>query len=65
MVYEYQRSLASMCEDPAKFLKAAAQIQGKVEVASKEKKNAFVDRENENPMMLRYPKRDAPSYQCK
>ena len=36
-----------------------------VEVASKEPKDAFINRENDDPMMLRYPKRDEVSYQCK
>ena len=55
LAYEYHKSLAQCCIDPSKLFKVINQVQGSVEVASKEIRNAFVDREKENPIMLRYP----------
>ena len=62
LIKEYQHSLASCCDQPTKLMKVMAQILGQVEVASKEAPNAFMDRENENPTMLQYPKSTDVSY---
>ena len=65
LVYEYHGSLCNAAKDPCKFLKVVSQIQGRVEVQSKEHPDAFLDREREETKILQYPERDHPHYNRK
>ena len=62
LVYDYHRSLCDLVDDPPKLLKIIAQLQGRVEVTSKERPDAFLNREKDDPKILQYPSRNDPSY---
>ena len=65
LTYEYHKSLAQCCIDPSKLFKVINQVQGSFEVASKEGRDAFINRERANPVMLRYPTPNDGDYRGK